>query len=341
VSPLLGASRPRIARRRTLLALAVSAVLAAGVVALIGRAAGFTRVLDGMRQAAPQWLAVCFVAEALSYAGYVVAFRAFLRGTGGPTLGGWLSARVVFASLGGTRLSPAGAGGLAVIYWALRRLGFGTRESAVRVLGLNTLVYAVFGLGAWFAALAVTLRGDVSTALTATWLAVVGFCVAAAALLTAPARVERLARVEGPWWRRGIGTAIAGTALVRTFLRRPDAMNGSTAAVAYWLGDGLCLWAGLRAFGIELPPDELALAYATGYAATILPLPLSGAGGVDAAMTYALVAVGVPLAPALLGVIAYRTFSFWLPIIPGVVALALAPGTGRSLERARFVESPA
>jgi uncharacterized membrane protein YbhN (UPF0104 family) len=36
--------------------------------------------------------------------------------------------------------------------------------------------------------------------------------------------------------------------------------------------------------------------------------------------------VGVPLSAALLGVIAYRIFSFWLPIVPALIAL---PGLGR------------
>ena len=38
-------------------------------------------------------------------------------------------------------------------------------------------------------------------------------------------------------------------------------------------------------------------------------------------MTFALVWVGVPLAPALLGVVTYRLFNFWLPVIPAFAAL--------------------
>jgi uncharacterized membrane protein YbhN (UPF0104 family) len=66
----------------------------------------------------------------------------------------------------------------------------------------------------------------------------------------------------------------------------------------------------------------------------ILPLPLGGVGGVDAALTYALTAVGVPLAPALVAVAVYRLFSFWLPTIPALAALAFLPRVGRSLEQA-------
>ena len=63
------------------------------------------------------------------------------------------------------------------------------------------------------------------------------------------------------------------------------------------------------------------LAYATGYVATRRSLPAGGAGLVEVMMTFALVWVGMPLAPALLGVITYRAFSFWLPVIPALAAL--------------------
>jgi uncharacterized membrane protein YbhN (UPF0104 family) len=51
-------------------------------------------------------------------------------------------------------------------------------------------------------------------------------------------------------------------------------------------------------------------------------------------MTYALTAVGVPLAPALVAVAVYRLFGFWIPTLPAIGALALLPRAGRSLERA-------
>jgi uncharacterized protein (TIRG00374 family) len=102
----------------------------------------------------------------------------------------------------------------------------------------------------------------------------------------------------------------------------------------YWVGDVACLWAALQSVGRPLPLAELVLAYATGYAATILPLPFGGVGGVEAAMTYALTAVGVPLAPALVAVAVYRLFGFWVPTVPALAALALLPRAGRALERA-------
>ena len=77
------------------------------------------------------------------------------------------------------------------------------------------------------------------------------------------------------------------------------------------------------------------LAFALGHTAMILPLPLGGVGGVDAAMTYALTAVGVPLALALVAVGVYRLFAFWAPTIPALAALVLLPRTGDRLGRLR------
>ena len=82
-----------------------------------------------------------------------------------------------------------------------------------------------------------------------------------------------------------------------------------------------------------VPLPELVLAFAAGHAAMILPLPLGGVGGVDAAMTYALTAVGVPLALALVAVGVYRLFAFWAPTIPALVALLLMPRAGTRLAR--------
>jgi hypothetical protein len=68
-----------------------------------------------------------------------------------------------------------------------------------------------------------------------------------------------------------------------------------------------------------------------GYVLTRRALPAGGAGIVEVAMTIALVGMGIQVVPALIGVLVYRLFNFWLPIVP---ALFLLP-TVRQL-RARF-----
>ena len=101
----------------------------------------------------------------------------------------------------------------------------------------------------------------------------------------------------------------------------------------YWVGSLVCLWAALRSVGEVVPLPELVLAFAVGHAAMILPLPLGGVGGVDAALTYALTAVGVPLALALVAVGVYRLFAFWVPTVPALAGLVLLPQAGNRLEQ--------
>lgn len=324
-----------VRRRRALIALVLAVLLVVGVVLLIGKAAGYARVADELRNARKSWLLVCLVGEVAAYLGYSLLVQGVFRWGGGPAVGVGLSARVVFGSLGATQLmASAGAGGLAVTYWALRRGGFGRTEALARMIGGNTIAWLVLGSAAWLAALSTTLgvSGSAPAAIALPWLVAIPLCILAARFVTAAPRVERLTRMEGTLPRRAFAAAIAGTAFVRNVVGSPQGVRLLGAAAAYWLGDALCLWAGLHAFGVDVAPAELVLAYATGYLATILPLPLSGAGGFDAAMTGAVVAVGVPLAQSLLGVVAFRLFSFWLPTIPAGIALALLPRTGRELE---------
>ena len=127
-----------------------------------------------------------------------------------------------------------------------------------------------------------------------------------------------------------LGYAIAAAVWVRAVLPDPAGRRMVASSVLYWVGTVACLWASLRSVGVSLPLPELVLAFALGHTAMILPLPLGGVGGVDAAMTYALTVVGVPLALALVAVAVYRLFAFWMPTIPALAALVAAPAHGRS-----------
>lgn len=322
---------------RAALGIAVALIVAVGIVSLIARAAGFANVREAIAQADSTWFLACFFAEVGAYAAYAVAVREALRWKGGPDPGFGLSAHVMLASFGVTRIvAAAGAGGLAVTYWCFRRAQLPSHDALVRVLGLNTLVYLPFAVGAWLAALAATLGilGEAPLATTVPWLVVVPFCFAAARFVTQAGRVERLTSPTGSIVRRGFAHAIAGTAWVREALGTRGGRRALGASTVYWAGDVACLTAALHSVGISLLVAEVVLAYATGYVAMVLPLPFAGVGGVDAAMTFALTAVGVSLAPALVGVAVYRLFGFWVPTIPALAELALLPRAGRGLERA-------
>jgi uncharacterized membrane protein YbhN (UPF0104 family) len=232
-------------------------------------------------------------------------------------------------------IAAAGAGGLAVLYWALRQAGFGRRTAFVRVLALNVLLYAAFGGGAIVAALAllVGIGGSAPLAMTLPWIVGVAGCVAAGVWVSGPGPAARLTpREDAGRARQVLGAAVAAVVLVRR-LAEDRRANVATlvGAPVYWVGDVACLWAALRAFDIKLSVPALVLAYATGFVANMVPLPTGGIGGVDAATTFALTVLGVPLAPALLAVFTYRFFSFLLPTLPAVVALPTLQRLGREL----------
>lgn len=329
--------RPVPSGRRIALGVVAAVLVAVGVVLLIARAAGFSEVRDEIAEADSRWFPVALAAQVAALGGYAAVYREAFRWRDGPAVGAGLSVHVMLAGIGATRVVVAGgAGAIAVTYWCFRRARFSTREALVRVLGLNTLFYVLFGLGAWAAALLVALgvQADAPAGLAAPWLAAIPFCFAAAWFVTQPGRVERLTRPGGSILRRALSYAIAGTAWVRAVLPDPEGRRALAASGVYWVGNLVTLWAALHSVGQSLPMAELVLAFATGQAAMILPLPLGGVGGVDAALTYALTAFGIPLAPALVAVAVFRLFSFWLPTFPAIPALALIARAGRRLELA-------
>lgn len=317
-----------------LLVLVAGALAVLGAVLLATKLAGYANLLDSARSAAPGWLVLAPASEALAFAGYILAFLLAARIDEGPRLPVWLGTRLVFASLGATRMTAAGAGGMAVFYWALRRAGLPRRSAAVRVIGLNIVLFGVLGILAWLAALAVVLgRGAAPVAMTLPWLIGIPVCAALAVSVV----------IRPAWPRPGVGEplgrvqmllreAATSLALARRLLA---AWPGNAKIIAgtamYWTGDILCLWAGLRAFDVWVGASALVLAYATGYIAIVLPLPTGGIGGVDAALTLALIWVGVPVASALLAVFVYRFFNFIVPTLPGVAALGTLPLLGREL----------
>ena len=317
-----------------MLGVVAAVLLLVGVGLLLVRAAGFGEVRDAIEKADSTWFIVCLGAQLVALSAYAAVFRGAFSWDGTPDPGFRLSAYVMLASIGATRVFAAGGvGAIAVTYWCFRRARFSTDDALVRVLGFNALFYVTFGIGAWTAAL-VTVTGswgDVPHAFALPWLIVAPALTVVAVVATEPTRVERLTRVGGNLARRAIAYAVAAVAWVRSALLDPAGRRMLAATVLYWTGNLACLWASLRSVGETVPLPELILAFAAGHAAMILPLPLGGVGGVDAALTYGLTTVGVPLALALVAVGVYRLFSFWLPTVPALAALLGLPGIGRRL----------
>lgn len=326
----------RVSRRTIVFAVVLVLVVATGLLLLLGKAAGYQEVLDALERASTPWLVACLALEAVAYAGYTVALRAVVAMHGGPRFSPLIATRVWLASLGATRiLSPAGAGGVAIIYWLLRRAGMGARRAISRVLGFNVLIFSVFGIGAFASAVALIAGADegVPVGMELPWLIGVPVIAVAGLWVSQGARGRRIAVTTARGlWRRTAAAAVGAIIVARAAVA-PGRVNvvALAATVVYWVADVVCLWGALQAIGADVSLIGVALAYATAYIAMILPLPTGGYGAIDAAATLTLSVLGIPLAEAVAGVVVWRFFNFWLPTIPGLVELARAGNLGRHI----------
>jgi uncharacterized membrane protein YbhN (UPF0104 family) len=303
----------------------VPAVLALGAIAGLADLAGAERIDRAARHLHPEWLILCFLGELAAYAGYVLAVRDTARVDNGPTLSFGTSSRAVIGGFGvfaATRTS----GGFAVDYWALRTAGADREGAVARVLALGALEYAVLAPAALCAAIAILVDGeDISLGLTLPWLAVIPGA-AVAIWITSPKRADRYSRIpkDAGRIREGFAHSVAGLSILRKMLVAPPREHGLgfLGAALYWAGDIACLWGALAFFGNPpLSVPALIVGYSTGYVLTRRSLPAGGAGVVEIALTFALHWVGLPFGRALLGVVIYRLFNLWLPIVPALAVL--------------------
>jgi uncharacterized protein (TIRG00374 family) len=278
------------------------------------------------------WFVAGALLEVLSFVGYVVLFRAvFVRGAS--RIDWRESYEITMAGLAATRLfASAGAGGIALTAWALRRSGLDARVAACRLIAFMALLYAVYmitlvidGLGLYTgiipnhgAPFAITVipaifGGGVIVLFLAVSLLPGDFDRLVARSTKGDGRLSRLARrlaAVPATAATGIRTAID---LVRT--RDPFLLG----AVAWWGFDIAVLWACFHAFGASPPKGVIVMSYFVGMFGNVLPLP-GGIGGVDGGMIGAFAAFGVHVQVAIVAVLAYRAFAFWLPTLPGAVA---------------------
>jgi putative heme transporter len=293
--------------------------------------AGVGKTLDRIEGGDSWWLAFGVVLELLSFAGYVVLFRSVLAR--GQERVGWMeSYQITMAGLVATRLfAAAGAGGVALTAWALRRSGMEPRLVVCRMVAFMVLLYVVYagsllldgiGLGSGL------FPGGGSFAITIVPAIVAAVLFAAAgAMALLPGDLER--RLNGwasgsgrlaHWVARAVTIPALAASGVRTaidLLRGRD--PGLLGALAWWGFDMSVLWAMFHAFGSPPPFTVIWMAYFVGMLGNLLPLP-GGLGGVEGGMIGALAAFGVQLDLAVVAVLSYRAISFWLPTLPGVVA---------------------
>jgi uncharacterized membrane protein YbhN (UPF0104 family) len=318
-------------RRRQLLVLAL--FLAGGGAFLyfvLPQIAGIDETWERIQDGNPWWLGLAAAFEIASFGGYVILFRTVFA-SGAPVR--WReSYEITMAGLAATRLfATAGAGGIGLTAWALRRSGMDRQTVAARMTAFLVLLYGIYMLSLLGCGLGLALgllggRSPFGMTVIPALFGLLVFSVALAMSLLPGDFERRLASLVGrsrllPRWagRAAVApvTVAAGVrgalALVRE--RRP----GVLGAVAWWAFDIAVLWACFRAFGDSPPGGVVVMAYFVGMLANTLPIP-GGVGAVDGGMIGAFVAFGVPGGIAIVAVLSYRAFAFWLPTIPGAVA---------------------
>lgn len=277
------------------------------------------------------WLLAAAALEALSFASYIFAFRGVFGG--GSIRISWRDGyRITLAGVVATRLlAMAGAGGVALTVWALDRMGMPRREIAAREATFLVLLYGIYmaalvvgGFGLWTG----LLPGPASIGLTLVpalfGATAIGLSIAtmifsrdlesvAGRFKSAPSRLARLAPAAAAAPAM-LGAGVRGV-LSMTRARRPELLGG----FCWWAFDIAVLFASLRAFGGEPEVSVVVMAYFVGMLANMLPVP-GGIGAVDGGMIGALIGFGFDADLAVVAVLTYRLFAFWLPIGPGVFA---------------------
>jgi uncharacterized membrane protein YbhN (UPF0104 family) len=316
-----------VSARKALLLVGAAVLLVVSIVLIAPAFADLADTWNRLITGDVAWLALALVFAILSFAGHVILFSAVAgRGARG-RLGLRASLEINLAGNAATRLfASAGAGGIALTAWAMRRSGMERRDVASRLVAFHVLLYGVYmatlvvgGLGLYFG----LFPGGGSFALTVVPAILGGTVIAivASAQWIRPG-VSRMRRVAGP-----VGHGVRDA---RRLLRSG---NLALAGALMWWGFQIgVLWASFHAFGEAPPFAVIAVAFFVGMLANLLPLP-GGVGGVDGGMVGALIAFGVEPELALLAVLAYRGFVFWLPIVPGALGYLALRRTVAGWER--------
>jgi uncharacterized protein (TIRG00374 family) len=294
---------------RTLLCL-LGATFAANF--LLPQVGGLRQTWQVLRAVRWAWL----VAGLFLLPGVYIAAAMALRGAVDHPLGLKRTALVQLAGSFANKLTPKGLGGIGVNQRYLERSGV-ERPVAVAGIALNMAAGLVVHITSLIAvSVLLGLHNAKSVNLPVPGPYVLAF-VAVIALLGI------IVLALSPGIRRKAITAIVTAAEGLLDVLRTPAQAASlfigVAGVTF--ANVLMLAAALHAFDVQPSLLKVGAVYLGGEAlASASPTP-GNLGAIEAVLVANLTTVGVQTGPAVAGVLIYRLLGFWLPIIPGVLAL--------------------
>ncbi len=322
------ASTPLPSLRRTVIWLAITGVslylVAPGLIDVLGSAGELTTIQ-------PLWFPAMAILQVLAFVCLWAVQRIALADPP------W--APVAESQLAGNALSkiaPAGgAVGGALQYRMLVERGVDRARAAAGVTAVNLLTFAVV-LALPVLAIPTFLRGAVDRDLVEATLIGVGVFAVLLAV--------SVALLAFDWPLGWVGQRIQA---IRNRLRRsseplrhlPERLRRErdrllatlgprwklalAATVGRWAFDYLTLLAALAAVGSTPRPALVLLAFCAAQVLAQVPVTPGGLGFVEAGLTATLALAGVGAANAVLATLAYRLFSYWLPLPVGFGAYAL------------------
>jgi uncharacterized protein (TIRG00374 family) len=339
-------------RRRLLTWIMLFLLLVVAIYVLAPRVLGLDEAMGRLDEGKWYWIALAVVINLGAFAAYVALFRGVLGGSREDAvrrrLGVRASYQITMAGLAATRIfSAAGAGGIAVTYWALRKAGMPRRRSACRMVAFLVLMYTPYLLALVICGVLLrvgVLPGSDPLGGTVVPAAVAGGLTLLLVLIALiPRDFERRLDSFARGYRRArfVRRLAAAPATLSTGVRTAFAYVGHPArgslavggAVGFWAANIAVLWASFEAFGGNVPFGVLVQGFFVGMAANLIPSPAGGVGSVDAGMIAAFALFGIPTEVVFPAVLCYRVIAFWLPIPPGIVAYFQLRRTVEAWER--------
>jgi uncharacterized protein (TIRG00374 family) len=341
------ASRPAApgSRRRTSARRAVTTALAwlrsaVGLLVLIAvvdyvvlpRMAGTEQSLRLLRNVDPWWGGAGIALEAISLVSYSLSTRSVLRRR--PPHFGWLL-RSDLTGYGIGHIVPGGGATTTALRYRLLVSGGATPTdvaAAIAVQGVGCAVALATIL--WVALIPNLVFSGPTAPYLILWLVgavLVGCGVVAtrerSRMAASAATVLRFAlrRLPRRWRPRAREIAIQ----LRDLLSDREVRRSFlTWATLNWLLDAAALWFFLIAFGHPMNPASLVLAYSIAGLLAVLPITPGGLGIIEGVLIPGLIGFGVPGGIAVLAVVSWRLFQFWVPVpVAGLCYLSLrTPG---------------
>ncbi len=109
--------------------------------------------------------------------------------------------------------------------------------------------------------------------------------------------------------------AKVGAEVVAFLVDHRRTLRAAAFGMSNWLLDAACLYVCLAAYpGPHLAPEVVLTAYGFANLLGLLPLTPGGLGLVEGSLIPLLIALGGPASGAVLGVLTWRVFQFWLPV---------------------------